>query len=132
MALLRSAQEALSNIRKHAEARRVRITLSYMDDIAVLDVADDGKGFGPFHLEREVGADDRGGFGLTAMRERIEHLGGVLLVESAPGRGTTLAMELPIEDDVSGPQVRTNGSTDSGAGEENWKDTHQTTSEGTS
>lgn len=96
-ALLRTAQEALSNVRKHADAERVRLTLSYMDDAVVLDVADDGRGFDPALLQgREVGAEDRGGFGTTAMRERMERLGGSLLIESTAGEGTIVAAELPV------------------------------------
>ncbi len=87
--LLRAAQEALSNVHKHARAGKVDLTLSYMDDLIVLDVQDDGAGFGP------AAPDDGGGFGLRAMRERVEQLGGRLLVESTAGAGTTLVVELP-------------------------------------
>lgn len=102
VALLRIAQEALANVRKHAGASRVRLTLSYMDDKAVLDVADDGRGFDASGARDAVGVEDRGGFGLTAMRERAEQLGGKLLVESSPGEGTTLAVEISLhrDDDV--------------------------------
>src|SRR3990170_8105363 len=72
-ALLRVVQESLANVRKHARARVVTLTLSYMDDVTVLDIQDDGVGFvasvGP-----EVAAD--GGLGLRAMRERVENIGG--------------------------------------------------------
>ena len=90
--LLRAAQEALSNIRRHAEAEQVTLTLSYMDDMVVMDVQDDGRGFAPSTPAAGTG----GGFGLTAMRERAEALGGSLLVESAPGEGTTLVIEIPM------------------------------------
>jgi len=96
VALLRMAQEALFNVRKHARADRVNITLSYMDDRVVLDVLDDGVGFESARLKTAVGAQDAGGFGLIAMRERIELLGGTLLVESDPGGGTTLVAQLPV------------------------------------
>ena len=92
VALLRAAQEALSNTRKHARAQRVEITLSYMEDLVALDVQDDGEGFDPGGVA--VGAD--GGFGLRAMRERVEALGGSLLVESEQGAGCTLVVELPL------------------------------------
>ncbi len=87
--LLRAAQEALSNVRKHASADEVDLTLSYMDDLVVLDVQDDGVGFGL------AAPDDGGGFGLRAMRERVEQFGGRLLLESTAGAGTTLVVELP-------------------------------------
>jgi signal transduction histidine kinase len=96
--LLRAAQEALSNVHKHARANKVDLTLSYMDDLVVLDVQDDGAGFGT----ATGGPGDRngGGFGLRAMRERIEQLGGRLLVESTAGAGTTLVVELPTCQEV--------------------------------
>lgn len=89
--LLRAAQEALANVRKHARAVRVILTLSYMGDVVVLDVQDDGVG-----LDAAEPSPLSSGFGLTAMRERVEQLGGVLLVESEPGEGTTLVIEIPI------------------------------------
>lgn len=97
--LLRAAQEALSNVHKHARAGAVDLTLSYMDDLVVLDVQDDGAGF----ETATGGPDDRngGGFGLRAMRERVEQLGGRLLVESTAGGGTTLAVQLPLNADAT-------------------------------
>ncbi len=91
-ALLRTAQEALANIAKHAEAGRVVLTLSYMDDVVTLDVRDDGVGFAPPSPNLR-----NGGFGLTAMRQRIEGLEGTLEVESEPGAGTTIAASIPAE-----------------------------------
>jgi signal transduction histidine kinase len=91
--LLRALQEALTNIRKHAQASRVAVTLSYMDDLVVLDVQDDGTGFDP--TQTPSAAQPVDGFGLTAMHERVQQMGGSLLVESAPGEGTTLAIEIP-------------------------------------
>jgi signal transduction histidine kinase len=90
--LLRVTQEALANVSKHANAARVALTLSYMDGEAALDVRDDGAGFA-------LGADragPNGGLGLAGMRERVEALGGRLAVESAPGRGTTVAAVVPV------------------------------------
>jgi signal transduction histidine kinase len=89
-ALLRVGQEALANVRKHAAASRVTVTLSYLDDAVTLDVADDGVGF-----EQAAAATAGGGLGLGAMWERVEGLGGRLVVESAPGEGTTIAVEIP-------------------------------------
>jgi signal transduction histidine kinase len=94
--LLRAAQEALNNVRKHAGARRVMLTLSYMEDRVALDIQDDGVGFEPDGRGALSSEQNPGGFGLRAMRERIEQSGGTLVVESEPGKGTTLAVELPV------------------------------------
>jgi signal transduction histidine kinase len=88
LALLRTAQEALANVARHARASRVGLTLSYMDHEVVLDVRDDGRGFAS-----APGGD--GGFGLVAMRQRIEGLSGTLEVESEPGAGTAISACVP-------------------------------------
>jgi signal transduction histidine kinase len=75
--LLRSAQEALANIRKHAGAGRVAVTLHFAEEGTTLTVADDGTGFDP------VAARD--GYGLAGMRRRVEETGGTLTVRSGPG-----------------------------------------------
>jgi signal transduction histidine kinase len=103
LALLRTAQEALANVAKHAQASRVGLTLSYMDHEVALDVRDDGQGFDAAHVrERTVNgrakSDDpagSGGFGLIAMRQRIEGLKGTLQVESEPGGGTAISACVP-------------------------------------
>jgi signal transduction histidine kinase len=94
-ALLRIAQEALANVRKHAAASRVALTLSYLDDAVTLDVHDDGVGFDQATTAAAAG----GGLGLRAMGERVAALGGSLAVESAPGEGTTIAVEVPAPSD---------------------------------
>ena len=91
--LLRVTQEALANVQKHAQASQVHVSLSYMDEMIALDVQDDGIGMGNSASER---APSAGGFGLTAMRERVEQWHGSLLLESAPGEGTTLVIQVPI------------------------------------
>ncbi len=91
-ALLRIAQEALTNIGKHARARRATVTVSYLGDTVALDIDDDGAGF-PATGPLPPGPD--GGFGLTGMRERVAAVGGRLEVESAPGAGTTIAVSVP-------------------------------------
>ncbi|GLY06158.1 sensor histidine kinase [Actinoplanes sp. NBRC 101535] len=90
--LLRTAQETLANVARHAHARRVALTLSYMEDLVTLDVRDDGAGFDP-HLPRPV--SDTGGFGLRAMRERLTRIAGTLDVESEPGAGTAISACVP-------------------------------------
>jgi signal transduction histidine kinase len=97
--LFRVAQEALTNIRKHARAHRTALTLSYMNDRVALDARDDGTGFDPEHNNAIAGSTREGGFGLGTMRERVERLGGTLSIESAPGDGTTLVVELPVAAD---------------------------------
>ncbi len=89
VALYRVAQESITNVRKHAEARRVRMALREEDDEVVLVVEDDGRGFDP---RVEPG---RVSFGLTGMRERASLLGGALSVRSAPGRGTVVEVRIP-------------------------------------
>ena len=86
--LLRVAQEALNNVLKHAHARRVQVCLELAPDRGVLEVADDGAGFEP-------SLRGGGGFGLAGMRERAERLGGTLDIESSPGAGTRVRVEVP-------------------------------------
>lgn len=93
VALLRTAQEALTNVAKHAAADRVVLTLSYMADVVTLDVRDDGVGFDP-HAERATGSL-RGGHGLVGMRQRVQRLAGRLDVESEPGGGTAISATVP-------------------------------------
>jgi signal transduction histidine kinase len=104
--LFRVAQEALTNVRKHARANRAALTLSYMHDRIALDARDDGTGFDPGIIGEAPSSTHEGGFGLGTMRERVERLGGTLSIESAPGEGTTLAIELPLAaDDDSARQA---------------------------
>jgi signal transduction histidine kinase len=89
---LRTAQEALANVARHAHASRVALTLSYMEDLVSLDVRDDGAGFDPATPRT---ATDNGGFGLAAMRERLHRIAGTLEVESEPGGGTAISAIVP-------------------------------------
>ncbi|HEX7307885.1 sensor histidine kinase [Lentzea sp.] len=93
VALLRTAQEALANVAKHARAGRVALTLSYMEDLVTLDVLDDGVGFAPD--ARPAGGSADGGFGLAGMRQRAGLLAGRLDVESEPGGGTAITVTVP-------------------------------------
>jgi signal transduction histidine kinase len=88
--LLRSAQEALANVRKHAAATQVLITLGLSDDGVWIEIRDDGTGFTPSTADA--------GYGLAAMRGRVEESGGSVQVESAPGRGTRVQVLIPAED----------------------------------
>ncbi|GGU20353.1 sensor histidine kinase [Streptomyces violascens] len=119
-ALLRIAQGALANVREHAGATTAALTLTYLGDQVVLDIADDGRGFIPGALDARgdsgggsaqgpapgASADDSPpssrppgvrGHGLPAMYARVRQLGGSLTVESAPGEGTVLSASIPLE-----------------------------------
>ncbi|MGC0416188.1 sensor histidine kinase [Embleya sp. AB8] len=92
-ALYRAAQEGLTNAQRHADAGRVTVSAHCGRDEARLAVADDGRGF---EVDREDAlAGIRDGFGLRAMHERIELLGGRVEVAATPGRGTTVAVTVP-------------------------------------
>jgi signal transduction histidine kinase len=92
LALLRTAQEAVSNAYRHAAARRITITLSFLGDSVILDVADDGRGFDPGRLTPRSG----GGFGLANLTERARQAGGHLTIDSTPDEGTTVTLVLPV------------------------------------
>jgi signal transduction histidine kinase len=89
--VLRVVQEALANVAKHAAASRVGVTLSYLEDVLLVDVRDDGVGFDP---PGAGGGESGSGFGLTAMRQRVTRLAGRLELESAPGQGTALSVSV--------------------------------------
>jgi len=87
--LYRLVQEALTNVLKHADARHVSISLVRKDGSVSAVVEDDGRGFSPETPRREA-------LGLVGMRERVGLVGGRISIESAPGAGTTLAVEVPV------------------------------------
>jgi signal transduction histidine kinase len=89
--LLRVTQEALANVAKHSGATRVGVTLSYMGDIVSVDVRDNGSGIAPGSLSNGKST----GFGLVAMRQRVEGLSGTLEIESEPDGGTAISASLP-------------------------------------
>ena len=91
--LLRAVQEALANVQKHAHATAVQITLSYMGNVLMLDVYDNGRGL---PTTPEPASDHSGGYGLIAMRQRAAQLGGEVTIESEPDEGTTLTLQLPL------------------------------------
>ena len=95
IALLRAAQEGTANIRKHAGAGQVVLTLSYLGDRVILDVADDGCGFDA-GADRGPG-DVSGGMGLRGLEARLTALGGALEIESTVGEGTVLVAQVPVE-----------------------------------
>lgn len=86
VALFRVAQEALTNVARHADASRVGVTLSYLDDVVLLDVRDDGRG---------ITGHNQHGFGLRSMRQRIRGIGGTVEIESDEGEGTAISATVP-------------------------------------
>jgi signal transduction histidine kinase len=90
--LLHIIQEALTNVRKHAQASRVWVRFERQDSFLLITVEDDGRGFDPAWLNRE----GRWYFGLQIMRERAESIGGSLELDSWPGRGTRVLMRMPF------------------------------------
>ncbi|MFB6616456.1 sensor histidine kinase [Streptomyces sp. NPDC085524] len=94
-ALLRIAQGALANVREHSGARTAALTLSFLGDQVVLDIADDGHGFA--ETEPPAATTPQRGHGLPAMRARVRQLGGTLTIESTPGEGTVLSAAVPLE-----------------------------------
>ncbi|MER3390789.1 MAG: sensor histidine kinase [Microcella sp.] len=88
--VLRCAQEALANARKHARASRIGVTLVVGDGTVRVRIVDDGIGFDP--------DDVPAGFGLPGMRDRLALVDGALTVESAPGAGTTLTAEVRVQE----------------------------------
>ncbi|HLV59780.1 MAG TPA: sensor histidine kinase [Fredinandcohnia sp.] len=88
LSVFRVLQEALTNVARHARARRVEVELSLSTGGASLRVRDDGVGFAPR-------SDRPGSYGLRSFRERAERLGAHLALESAPGRGTEIRFSLP-------------------------------------
>ena len=90
LCLFRVAQEALTNVARHAGTRAAGVTLRQSDGGLLLAVSDDGVGFDP--------ARPREGrsLGLASMRERLHLVGGTLDIESSPGQGTTIVAWVPI------------------------------------
>jgi len=89
--VFRILQEALSNARKHGHARHIQVTFTAEDGQKCMTIQDDGSGFAPDSLKK-AGSQH---FGLQFMQERTEALGGCLRVESSPGAGTRVVLEVP-------------------------------------
>ncbi len=101
VAAFRIVQEALTNVARHAHATRCTVRLSHAGDRVVITVEDDGRGFDPAGVERR---GERRGLGLIGLRERVAEREGTLSIESAPGQGTRVVVELPVRD--SAPQAQ--------------------------
>ncbi|MGH2721799.1 MAG: GAF domain-containing sensor histidine kinase [Actinomycetota bacterium] len=93
-ALYRMAQEAIANIRKHAEASVVQIDLEWAPGEVVMRVTDNGKGF---DVQAQARAPSGTSFGLMGLRERVTLVRGKLTIDSAPGRGTRIEVRVPIK-----------------------------------
>jgi len=97
--LFRVAQEALTNVERHAHASNVRVTVALQAHGVGMDIHDDGRSF-----KAGRASASRGGarLGLLAMRERLEMVGGTLAIDSASGQGTTLSAHIPLPKPVGG------------------------------
>lgn len=93
-ALFRVAQEALTNIARHAQATQVRMSITEVSGSIRMEIGDNGKAF---DTQRVLAGKSGGRLGLIGMRERVEMVGGKFFVESAPGKGTTVRAEIPFE-----------------------------------
>lgn len=94
VALLRAAQSILANVREHAQASKVTVSLIDEGDQVRLDIIDDGVGFDPSSLRESSDS-----YGLKLLRNRLRALGGDLAVESSPGDGTACSASLPLHAD---------------------------------
>lgn len=92
--LFRSIKELCNNARKHARAAEVIITVHWRRGALRIMVADDGRGFDP---ASELAPERRHGLGLADLRERIRSLGGQFLIESRPGQGTQVILDVPLD-----------------------------------
>jgi signal transduction histidine kinase len=90
--LYRIARESLTNVARHAHATRVDVSIQRLPDGIAMKVKDDGKSF---HVERVLRGQGGAGLGLLGMRERAEMVGGTFCIESTPGQGTTVKVEIP-------------------------------------
>ncbi len=93
--LYRVAQEALTNVARHAEASQAEVTIQKLDGAICMKIKDNGKGF---QEERVLRAKKSKRLGLLGMRERLDMVGGTFTIESVPGKGTTVVAQIPLID----------------------------------
>ena len=91
--LFRVAQEALTNVARHAQASRVEVSIEKLPDCICMKIKDDGKSF---QAQRVMHSKRNTRLGLIGMRERLEMVGGKFVVESSPGKGTTVQAQIPL------------------------------------
>ena len=97
--LYRVAQEALTNVARHAQASQAEVKIQKLDGAVRMKIKDNGKGF---QAERMLHAKKGKRLGLLGMRERLEMVGGNFTVTSAPGKGTTVLAQIPLMDRTVG------------------------------
>ena len=93
-ALFRAAQEAISNIGKHANAEQALIQCGIQSDVLTIEIEDDGVGFESSAVTRPK--DEGHGWGLLGITERVEALGGTVAIDAAPGQGARLVITVPV------------------------------------
>lgn len=98
--LFRVAQEALANVVRHAQATEVRLSLTEIPDAIRMEISDNGRSF---PVDKVLQGKNRKRLGLIGMRERMEMVGGSLVIESAPGKGTTVRAEIPFHPGKASP-----------------------------
>ncbi len=96
--LYRILQEALSNVRRHAEVSAAQVLLRTQGSRIILEISDEGRGFDPPPLVGPEATERSEHIGLRGMRERAAMIGGSLKIRSQPGRGTRVRVEVPIHD----------------------------------
>ncbi len=101
--ILRIVQEALTNVRKHADAKTVWVSICQLNAELQIEVRDDGQGFNPLAVKRQEWPH----LGLQTMQERAEAIGGTFLVESTPGKGTKLTVSIPNTPSIGSGQDET-------------------------
>ncbi len=102
IALYRLIQEGLINIKKHAEATRASIRLVSSFPNLILRIEDNGCGFDVKKRKEAAGAEKR--LGLSSMEERVSLLAGLMKIDSQPGRGTRIAIEIPVANPFLGEE----------------------------
>src|SRR5699024_7129236 len=90
VAFFRLIQEGVQNACRHGEAKEIQVKIEFKDDVIGLVVKDGGKGFDP--KERKEDA-----FGMIGMRERVDLLGGDMTIDSKPGHGTLIMIQIPVQ-----------------------------------
>jgi signal transduction histidine kinase len=97
--LYRVAQEALTNVARHAQASLVKVSIRKLDGITRMEIIDNGKSF---HVQHVLSGKRNKRLGLLCMRERLEMVNGSFTVESAPGKGTIIRAQIPFSNNATG------------------------------
>ena len=95
--LFRAIRELGANVVKHSKATALRVSIERVGDNIQVSLTDNGAGFAAEAAGAGLSMDKTGGFGLFNIKERLEHLGGNLKIESSPGRGTSITLTAPLE-----------------------------------